>query len=355
HPGAAVFVTGCYAEAYPDEPAAVPGVAGVYGRGEWNALLEAANGAPLPATGGRIQGDFGIRSFDGRARAFLKVQEGCDSLCSYCILPRVRGEPRSRPLAEVHEEAARLAAAGFAEVVLTGIHTGLYGRDLPGRPSLARAILGAAETPGIERVRLSSIQANEVNEELLEAMAHPAVCAHLHVPLQSGDADVLRRMNRRYTPEEFLRVVELARSRLDNPAVTTDVMVGFPGETDAEFESTLAVCRAARFSRTHVFPFSPRPGTLAAQMDGRVPAGVVRERGRRLRELGSQLAAEWAQAFVGSRVRVLFECCTPPGRLSGYTERYVRLTAPGDPALTGRTARVHCTARKGASLVGRLE
>ena len=208
--------------------------------------------------------------------------------------------------------------------------------------------------PGLGRVRLSSVEAAEVDEELLDAMRHPAVCAHLHIPLQSGDPVVLRRMNRRYGPEEFLRAVELARGRLDRPALTTDVIVGFPGETDAAFENTAALCRAVRFSRLHVFPFSARPGTPAARMDGRVPAGAVRERARRARELGRELAAGWAQGFVGGQARVLFEERTPSGLLAGYTDRYVRLSAPGPADLAGRVVPAVCTARRGGALRGRL-
>ncbi len=308
-----------------------------------------------------LTGDFGISSFSGRTRAFLKIQDGCDAGCSYCILPHVRGAPRSRPLADVHAEAERLAAAGFGEIVLTGIHLGFYGRDLPEHPTLPQAVTAVAETPGVERLRLSSIECNEVDDALLDAMQRPAVCPqatvapHLHLPLQSGDASVLRRMRRRYAPEEFLAVVERARERLDRPAITTDVMVGFPGETEAEFESTLEVCRRARFSRTHVFPFSPRPGTPAAEMPGRVPSEAVAERSARLRELARGMAADWAHSFVGTTVRVLFERCTSSGRLSGYTDRYVPLTAEGAPEQIGRALQVRVTAAAGAALLGRVQ
>ncbi len=371
NPGARVFVTGCSASAAPEALARIAGLAGIYRRGSWAELIRAVNGGRADAPAPGVAGDFGISSFEGRARAFLKVQEGCDSFCSYCILPYVRGAPRSRDLADVRAEAERLAAAGFGEIVVTGIHVGLYGRDLPGRPSLASALLAGADAPGVERVRLSSTEAGEVDDELLDAMAHPRVCAHLHVPLQSGDADVLRRMSRRYTPEGFLRVVERARRCLDRPAITTDVMVGFPGESDAQFEHTLALCRAARFSRIHVFPFSARPGTAAARMPERVAVKVVRERSRRLRDLGKELAGEWAQGFVGASERVLFESCSSAlkaperaefgarpslarPRLTGYTDRYVRFSAPADPSLLGHAVPVLCTSRRGAALVGRV-
>jgi len=353
NPGARVFLTGCGVDAGHEGLASVAGISGLFGRAEWPDLVRVAADGAAP-TGDVLEGDFGIRSFSGRARAFLKVQDGCDAFCSYCILPYVRGRPRSRPLADVRAEARRLAKAGFAEIVVTGIHTGFYGRDLPERPSLAQAVLAVAETDGVQRVRLSSVEAHEVTDELLETMAHPAVCAHLHLPLQSGDAEVLRRMGRSYRPSEFLRTVARARAALDRPAVTTDVMVGFPGEGDAAFERTVEFCRATRFSRTHVFPFSPRPGTRAASMAHRPPADVVRERGRILRGLANELAADWADSFLDRRERVLIERHGPAGRLCGYTDRYVRLTAAGPPEMVGRVAHVHCTARKGISLAGTL-
>jgi threonylcarbamoyladenosine tRNA methylthiotransferase MtaB len=354
NPGARVFLTGCGVEAGHGDLASLPGVTGLFGRGEWRRLVTTAvDGARLPD--GALDGDFGIRSFGGRARAFLKVQDGCDAFCAYCILPYVRGRPRSRPLADVGAEARRLVDGGFTEIVVTGIHTGFYGRDLPDRPTLAQAVLAVAETEGIGRVRLSSVEANEVTDELLAAMAHPAVCPHLHLPLQSGDAEVLRAMGRSYRPSEFLHIIARARAALDGPAVTTDVMVGFPGEGEDAFERTVEFCRAARFSRMHVFPFSPRPGTRAAAMAGRPAPDAVRERGRILRGLANELAADWADGFVGRRVRVLLERCSPAGRLSGYTDRYVRLTAAGTPEMVGRVAHARGTARKGMSLAGTLE
>ncbi len=284
----------------------------------------------------------------------MKVQEGCAAACSYCILPRVRGRPRSRPLQDAVEEARRLVTAGHPEIVLTGIHLGWYGRDLEGGPSLADLVRAVVEVPRLGRLRLSSVEALEVDGPLLEAMGHPTVCAHLHLPLQSGDPAVLDRMSRPYGPEEFLRVVERAREALDRPAVTTDVMVGFPGETDAAFERTLAVCRRAAFSRMHVFPFSPRPGTPAADMPDRLPPPVVRERSERLRALGREMAADWAESFVGQSVRVAFERCRD-ARLTGYTDRYVRIRATGNRGLVGTMGRVRCTGARGTTLTGEVK
>ncbi len=352
--GARVYLTGCYATASPDGAGAVPGLAGVYARDDWPALLRDVWGGPLPPDCDPA-GDFGISSFGKRARAFLKIQDGCDAFCSYCILPHVRGKPRSRPLDEVHDEARRLLDAGFSELVLTGIHLGLYGRDLGGGVTLADAVQTVAATPGLGRLRISSLEGGEADETLLAAMAHPAVCAHLHLSLQSGDADVLRRMNRHYTPEEFLDCVRRARRALARPAITGDVIVGFPGETDEEFENTVQVCRSAEFSRLHVFPFSPRPGTPAAGMPGRVPDGVVRSRVTRLTALGAELAERWAESFVGRTVRVVPERCDDDGILRGYTDRYVAITAPGTADRVGRPAIWRCIERCGTSLEAECE
>jgi threonylcarbamoyladenosine tRNA methylthiotransferase MtaB len=351
HREARVFVTGCYATADPDALRAIEGVEGVFGRGDWDAMLGAILGRPIPA-GALPGGAFGITGFSGRARALMKIQEGCDFCCAYCIVPHVRGRPLSAPLSHVASEARSLADAGFKEIVLTGIHLGLYGRDLDGDVRLAEALACVAETPGVERVRLSSIEAFEVSERLLDAMQHPKVCPHLHLPLQSGDADVLRRMGRRYTAGEFLDAVGLARDRLDNPAITTDVIVGLPGETEAAFEHTLEVCRAAAFSRMHVFPFSLRAGTRAAEMPDRPHSRLVRQRATALGSLADDLSQEWAAGFVGRTVRVLFEEIDSDGRLAGYTDRYVRLSAAGSQCRLGELAHIHCTAARGGSLVG---
>jgi threonylcarbamoyladenosine tRNA methylthiotransferase MtaB len=355
NPGTRVFVTGCYATASPEELREVDGVDGVFARDDWDELLAALDaGAPADqaaATGGA---DFGISSFNGRTRAFMKIEDGCDACCSYCILPQVRGKPRSRPLGAIAAEARRLVRAGFPEIVLTGIHLGFYGRGLPGAPSLADAVRTVARTEGVRRVRISSLEAVEVDGALLDTMQHPAVLPHLHLPLQSGDADVLAAMNRRYSPRQFLATVELAREKLDRPAITTDVMVGFPGETGEQFENTLEVCRRARFSRMHVFSFSPRPGTPAASMEGQVPPEVASERSARLRELGRRMAGEWAESFVGQTVRVLCERRAESGLLRGYTDRYVPIYFAGEADRVGQSVDVRCTGRKGASLAGEL-
>jgi threonylcarbamoyladenosine tRNA methylthiotransferase MtaB len=267
----------------------------------------------------------GISRFDGHARAFLKVQDGCAAGCAYCVVPALRGRPRSRALAEVAAEARRLAAAGHREMVLSGVHLGWWGRDLAGRTELAdlvEAVLAAAPRA---RVRLSSLEATELSGRLLAlAAGEPRLCPHFHLPLQSGSDAVLKAMRRRYSAAEFLAAAERARARLERPAITTDVMVGFPGESPADFAATLEVCRRAGFSRLHVFPFSPRRGTPAAELPGRVEPAEARRRARELIALGRELAAAFAAGCVGGTEEVLAEEAGRAGCLAGYSSRYLR-------------------------------
>ena len=354
YPDSRVLVTGCYASACPAEVRATPGVCGVWGRRQWRELLQDIVGGALPPDGPRPwEGDFGISSFGGRTRAFLKVQEGCAAGCTYCILPRVRGRPRSRPIEDALAEARRLVSGGYPEIVLTGIHLGWYGLDRPGGPSLADLVRALAGLPGLGRLRLSSVEPMDVDDGLLEAMGHPAVCPHLHLALQSGDPEVLQRMGRPYSPQQFLEVVESAREKLDRPAITTDVMVGFPGETREAHERTLQLCRRAQFSRMHIFPFSARPGTVAATMPGRLPPKALKERSLRLRKLGRTMAEQWARSFIGTEVRVVFERWRD-GLLSGYSERYVPVLSYGGPEALGRISAVTVTAAEGAKLRAEL-
>lgn len=268
-----------------------------------------------------------IHKFDGHSRGFVKIQDGCDAFCAYCIIPKARGIPRSRPRGAIVEECRALVAAGHLELVLTGINIGLY-RDTDGMrlPGLVRAL---GEVPGLARLRLGSVEPNWVDAELLEAMAAcPAVCPHLHIPLQAGSDAVLRRMNRVYTTEDFRRVVDAARRYLPHPGLTTDVIVGFPGETDAEFEETRAFCREIGFSRMHVFPFSVRAGTVAADMPGMLPERVLTERRDALLREAEEMAAVVARSRLGCRETVLPESHSA-GMREGYTGRYMPVRVAG--------------------------
>ncbi len=269
-----------------------------------------------------------VSANEGHTRALIKIQEGCDAHCAYCTIPSVRGSVRSRGLEDIRAEAWRLGNAGYREFVLTGIHLGSYGQDLSG-PTLLDAIQAVHEAPGLQRIRLSSLEPRTMTETFVrELAALPKVCPQFHLSLQSGSDTVLGRMRRRYTVTGFLAAAERLRAAFPLCALTTDVMTGFPGETEAEFQETLAFCRRIGFSRMHVFPFSPREGTEAASMPGQLPPHVKDARARKLSALGAELAATYAQALVGSVQEVLFEE-EEDGFSRGYTPQYLPLHARG--------------------------
>jgi threonylcarbamoyladenosine tRNA methylthiotransferase MtaB len=271
------------------------------------------------------------RSALDRSRALLKIQDGCPASCAYCIVPRVRPMVRSAPPEAGLEQVANLVAAGFREIVLCGIHLGLYGADVEPPLSLADLLEQMLEVPGLGRLRLSSIEPMEVSDRLLGLMAAEPerLCPHLHIPLQSGDDGVLARMGRLYSTVDFLSVVERIRRAVPQPAITTDVLVGFPGETGEAFAETLRVCREAAFSRLHVFPFSKRPGTRAAAMKPDVPKAVIQDRRRRAAGLGESLAQAYRASLVGRTAQVVIEKMLPDGGAEGLSERYVRVRLRG--------------------------
>lgn len=272
-----------------------------------------------------------ISTFAAHDRAFVKVQDGCQSFCSYCIVPFVRPRLWSKPVGEVVEEVAHLSQAGYGEVVLVGVHLGLYGGEADGKSRLADLVRRLLEETDVGRLRLSSIEPQEVSDQLIEVVAgSPRVCPHFHLPLQSGDDRVLKAMNRRYTVREYLDTLERIAGRVNLPAFTTDVLVGFPGEGEEEFRHTLEACRQAGFSRIHVFPFSPRPETSAATLPGRPPEHLVARRERELLALAAELARSYRKQFVGEEVEVLVESRreSATGMLTGVTERYLRVRFP---------------------------
>ncbi|HUU91215.1 MAG TPA: tRNA (N(6)-L-threonylcarbamoyladenosine(37)-C(2))-methylthiotransferase MtaB [Phycisphaerae bacterium] len=343
--GAAVIVTGCAAH-----PAAG---AGALGRLDGVGLIEAdkdrvvdfvrrddglaARLAPRAAQPRRLTRDLAPSA--ARSRAMLKVQDGCPDACAYCIVPLVRPVIRSTPPEEAVRQLEALVAEGYREVMICGIHLGLYGADLAPRTRLADLLEHMLTVPDLGRLRLSSIAPLEISDRLLALLrSEPErLCPHLHVSLQSGDDGVLARMGRPYTTSEFAGVVRRIREALPMPAVTTDVLVGFPGETDAAFENTLRTCREVSFSRIHAFPFSPRPGTRAAAMPDPVPHETVRARRRAVSALGDALAAAYRKSLVGRAARVVLETLHPDGSAEGLSERYVRVHVRAPlPAGAGR-------------------
>jgi len=269
-----------------------------------------------------------IHNHEGHTRAVMKIQEGCDNHCTYCIIPSVRGTIRSRPIEAIREEAEALARAGFQELVLTGIHLTSYGRDLEGRPSLADAVKAAC-VEGITRIRLGSLEPRVANDAFVAALKDmPQLCPQFHLALQSGSDSVLRRMKRGYNTTQFMAAVERIRAAWPTAAFTTDVIVGFPGETEEEFAETLRFSETVGFARMHVFPFSPRETTPAAEMPDQIPEHVKADRVHRLIALGDQLAKQYYESFLGKTVPVLVEEPHKQGGMAGYTPEYIHVRVP---------------------------
>ena len=337
-PHVRIAITGCLAESEPEILRSLPNVEWVLGNGEAKRPVHFLRQLGHELDPEELGIPAGITEFAGHTRAFVKIQDGCDMACAFCIIPKVRGASRSRPASELVDEVRGLVESGYREVVLCGIHIGHWGRDLESSLGALLEALAAIEVvdeqgePVAWRLRLSSIEATEVDGPVLDAMArHPErIAPHLHMPLQSGDDGVLATMNRWYGAEEYLAACARIRATLDRPAFTADILVGFPGEDDAAFENTLAVAREAGFARVHAFPFSPRPGTAAEapQTLGRpVPVEEVRDRRARLSELAHDVGIAFRKSLVGATDTVVLE-----GAGVGLSGRYQRVTVPGaDP------------------------
>lgn len=350
YPEALIVVTGCYPQTAAEEVEKIAGVGLIVGnqhREQLVTLVEKARfgeAAALSAVESIAQArdfeDLPIAALSSRTRAFLKIQEGCQQYCSYCIIPYARGPYRSRPLASIRREVQRLAEAGFQEIVLLGIHLGAYGRDLQG-VSLLDAVSAALSVPGFARLRLGSLESVEVEHGLLELMQRePRLCRHLHLPLQAADDEVLKRMNRPYLVEDFNRLLEEAARLVPGLAVTTDVIVGFPGETDAQFAGGAAKIEKWPLAGLHVFPYSPRQGTPAASWGDQVPETVKKERAQMLAVVDGRLRERFNRSLIGTTQQVLFETKTADGLLEGLTDNYVRVRVQGDNELLGGIAAV---------------
>lgn len=311
-------------------------------------------GGPLPACADDAPAPASTPT-PGRTRAFLKVQNGCDSGCAFCIIPTTRGRAESRPLARVLADARRRLFEGHPELVLTGINIGTWrGPDGAGLPELVRAV---GRMPGLARLRISSIEPSHVTEALLEAMAGtPTVAPHLHVPLQSGSDRVLAAMRRSHSAADYLRAARRARAALPGLNLTTDAIVGFPGEAEGDLAATAEIAESLAMGKIHVFPYSARPGTPAAQapLAEAVPPDVIRERGRRLRELSDRLGARHRASRVGGHDEVLIETERLDGTLSGLGRDYCRFTLPAGSGRPGQLVPVAVAGVAGDHLEGRL-
>lgn len=366
--GAKVVVTGCYSQVAPQDVADIPGViavGGVRGRSDLADLalqaLESGKTAlgvtPHEAPGTKAQAfeETPVET-PSLTRAFLKIQEGCGDFCAYCIVPLARGPSRSRPPQRILGEARALVAKGYKEIVLTGTHIGLYGKEEPDTlPTLPEVVRQVSQVEGLVRLRISSLEPHDVDEDLLDCLRLPQVCAHLHLPLQSGSDRVLRAMGRRYNVQGFLRVVEEARKIAPNAGITTDIIAGFPGESRSDFEETLNVARAASFSRIHAFKFSPRPGTRAFSSQGKVPESEKDERVGRLIELGKELSLSFHRKHEGRVMEVLTEDDrTRAGLLTGVTRNYVRCEFGGGDEHKGKLVAVRVNRAEDSHVTGEL-
>lgn len=356
NPDAVVAVTGCYAQTSPADILAIEGVdlvIGTQGRGDIIRLVEEVRATREPVNAvrnimkTREFEELTVPEFADRTRAFLKIQEGCNNFCTFCIIPWSRGLLRSRKPESVLNQARMLVEAGYKEIVLTGIHTAGYGEDLDGY-NFAALLRDLDTVDGLMRLRISSIEASQITDEVLDVlMGSDKFCRHLHIPLQAGDDEVLRRMRRKYTTAEYADRIERIRRRWPDVAITTDVIAGFPGETDEMFENGYGFMKAVGFSEMHVFPYSKRTGTPAARMPDQIADEVKQERVHRLIDLSEEMQLAYARKFVGSELAVIPERESKgregSGLLAGYSDNYLHVVFPGDPSLVGEVVRVKLT------------
>jgi threonylcarbamoyladenosine tRNA methylthiotransferase MtaB len=333
NPTARLIVTGCYAETCPQEVEAIGGVDLIVGNEDKERLvelvdgLEKSEGAPLALPG------LSLRTPLGHTRAFVKIQDGCNNRCAYCIVSLARGRERSRPRQEILAEIEALVAAGCKEVVLTGVHIGGYGRDLgTGLGQLVEDVLTQTTVP---RLRLSSIEPWDLEPSFLRFWENPRLCRHLHLPLQSGCDATLQRMGRRYTTYGYADLVAAARRFIPDLAITTDIIVGFPGETVEEFATSLSFVEEMEFARTHVFKYSARPGTAAAEMTAQVPYAEKERRSDAMLELAQESSQHFHRQFVGRKMEVLWEmpCQDDKQAWSGLTDNYIRVLTRNEAVL----------------------
>ena len=312
NPRATIIVTGCMTEDDRDRLNKIPAVVHLIGNEEKHRVAEVVQGEALldkkPGRKSRDIFSLEVSDFAGRTRAFLKIQDGCDSFCSYCILPYLRGSSRSREPDAVISEASRLAAAGFKELVLTGIHLRQWARDLGVEDGLATLLGRLRHIDGIDRIRLSSIGEGAFTDSFLNAFSRDeGLCRFFHVPIQSGSDRILERMRRDYTVDEYVSAMEKVRVQLPGAVIATDVIVGFPGETEQDFEETLAIIEQMRFQKVHLFPYSPRPRTVAARLDGHLALEIRQRRMQQARQLCAEVQAAELERRIGERVQVLIE------------------------------------------------
>ena len=357
NPDAQVVATGCYPQRAPDDLKALDAVDLVLGNLDKASLVRQV----VDMRGDHLtdMDDDAFKAVEGfttRTRAMVKIQEGCDQVCAYCIVPKVRGRERSIPLGDIVTDVRRLVGEGYLEVVLTGTQLGTYGFECldTSLADLVEAVLSQTE---VQRLRVSSLQPQETRRELLELWSDERLCPHFHIPLQSGSNAVLKRMRRRYTSEMYQDAVERVRIQADDVSITTDVIVGFPGETQDDFQRTVDLCGAVGFSDMHVFPYSPRPGTSAAVYGEQVAPGVKTERVRTLMALASEQSQRFRSRFVGTERPVLWERTVDMSgeeMWSGLSDNYIRAYAPCSENVANRVTAARLLSVRGDGMESRI-
>ncbi len=351
NPDSVIVVAGCYSQVSTEEVKKIDGVSLILGTNDRNRIVELVeeyirnekkDKTVVVSDIMKIRNfeDMWISSYEGRTRAFVKIEEGCTEFCSYCIIPYARGPVRSRPLESIKAEVIALAANGYREIVLTGIHIGSYGRDCKNL-SLIDAIECVNSIDGIERIRLGSVEPRVLTKDFINRIRlMPKVCDHFHISLQSGCDNTLKRMNRKYTCEEYAKCVRLLRNAYENPAITTDIITGFPGETDEDFETSLRFMEEIRFSEAHIFPYSPRKGTKAAAMPGQIEKKVKNKRASVMIEKSKELHSQYLSSFVDKECEVLIERCIEDNIYEGHTANYIKVKVQSNENISKKICRV---------------
>lgn len=366
HPDAVIAVAGCYAQLAPEvfeKMGDVDVIVGAHNRSHIVEYVEAAMNREKKQPLNEVVDIMKVRDFENmsvdaegeeKTRAFIKVQEGCNNFCTFCIIPYARGRLKSRLQKDAVEEIRRLVESGYREVVLTGIHLGNYGKDLHDGTNLATLVAELVKIPHLLRIRLGSVESVELSEDLIRIMQEePKVCRHLHLPIQSGSDAVLKGMNRHYRLAEFKRLIAELREKVPGIALTTDLIVGFPGETEENFLETLDTLREIRFSGIHVFPYSRRTGTPAASYPNQISADIKKDRVHRVQELEKGIALEYRKSFLGKQVRVLVEEIKN-GYFEGLTDEYIRVFIKGSDIEKGKMYPVKVTAVMDDGMMGEV-
>lgn len=367
NPNALIVVTGCYPQTAAEEVKAIAGVDMVIGNQDRAQIVQLVEerlahrqtdtlDAVHKLTASTAFEEMAAGDITDKTRAFLKIQEGCNQFCTYCIIPYARGPLRSRSLESIRTETQRLINAGFKEIVLIGIHLGCYGKENPDGPTLYDAVKTVLDVPGMQRLRLGSLESVEVEPRLLTLMQEDArFCRHLHLPLQSGCDKTLQAMHRPYTTAKFKTLLADIKTKVPDIAITTDVIVGFPGETEADFETTCKFAESCGFSKMHIFPFSARKGTPAEKFAGAVTEAVKKERADILGRIDETMHKAFLQAMVGQTAEVLFEQPAGEDYFEGLTGNYQRVfVKSGGRNLGGEILPVKITAFDGEKLLGEI-